>query len=331
MKQASISDNLKKMISILSDHEYHSGTDIGMSLGLSRAAVWKLIKQLIALGINIESVTNRGYKTDHILDFLATEKIKAQLSTQRLSLIDNFLIFDSVTSTNDYLIAYSKKNKNGNTVCFSEHQSAGRGRLGRFWVSPFLSNIYMSLLWHFNIDITALAGLPILSGLAVVHALEKITKIQGVQLKWPNDIMWNNHKLGGILIDITGECNSSCSAVIGIGLNINMPKKLPSKIEKPWTAINNITNIPISRNLIAGTLLDFLIAYLIKFSKSGLSKFVTEWNEKDYLAGKVINVITATKPLTGIARGIDNQGRLLLETQKNTVLALNSGDVTLHF
>jgi BirA family biotin operon repressor/biotin-[acetyl-CoA-carboxylase] ligase len=278
-----LSDNLKKMISILSDHQYHSGTDIGNSLGLSRGAIWKLIKQLTALGINIESVTNRGYKTEHILEFLNTEKIKKQLSVQRLSLVDHFFIFDSLTSTNDYLIAYAKKNKKANAVCFSEYQSAGRGRLGRSWVSPFLSNVYMSLLWNFNVDIAELPGLPILTGLAVVYALEKATNIQGIQLKWPNDIMWNNDKLGGILIDIIGECNGSCSVVIGIGLNVNMPDNLLSKIEKPWTAINRIINTPVSRNLIAGTLLDFLIAHLVQFSKSGLSKFLTEWEEKDYL------------------------------------------------
>jgi len=330
MKQLSISDNLKKTISILSDYQYHSGTDMGKSLGLSRGAVWKLIKQLTALGINIESVTNRGYKAEHVLEFLTREEILKQLSTQRLTLLDDFLIFDSIPSTNDYLITYSKKNKKVNAVCFSEHQSMGRGRLGRSWVSPFLSNIYMSVLWNFDVDITALAGLHILSGLAVVHALEKVSKIQGIQLKWPNDLMWNNDKLGGVLIDITGEYNGSCAVVMGIGLNINMPKTLLHKIEKPWTAINDVANIPVSRNVIAGTLLDFLIAYLIKFSTSGLSKFVAEWNEKDYLAGKRVQVATSEKRLTGIARGIDNQGRLLLETQKDTILTFNSGDVSLH-
>ncbi len=327
MKQ--LSNNLKQMISILSDHEYHSGTDIGKSLGLSRGAIWKLIKQLTALGINIESVTNRGYKTEQILEFLNEEKIKQPLSRQHLSLLDHFLIFDSIPSTNDYLVAYAKKNKKINTVCFSEYQSAGRGRLGRSWVSPFLSNIYMSLLWNFNVDITALSGLHILSGLAIVRALEKVTKIPGIQLKWPNDIMWNNYKLGGILIDITGEYNGLSSVVIGIGLNVNMPENLLGKIEKPWTAINRITNTPVSRNLIAGTLLDVLITYLIQFSHSGLAKFITAWQEKDYLAGKVIEVVTATKTLSGIARGIDHQGGLLVETKNKTVVTFNSGDVSL--
>ncbi len=318
------------MISILNDHEYHSGTDMGKSLGLSRGAVWKSIKQLTALGINIESATNRGYKTEHILEFLTTEKIKKYLSAQRLSLLDNFFIFDSIDSTNDYLISYAKKNKNTNAVCFSEYQSAGRGRLERSWASPFLSNICMSLLWNFNVDITALTGLHILSGLAVVHALEKATKIQGIQLKWPNDIMWNNHKLGGILIDITGEYNGSCSVVIGIGLNVNMPEKLLCEIEKPWTSINRITNISVSRNLIAGIMLDFLVAHLIQFSKSGLSKFVKQWKEKDYLVGKAVKVATATKSLSGTAKGIDDQGGLLLETQNKTIVAINSGDASLH-
>ena len=98
----------------MSDHEYHSGTDIGESLGLGRGAVWKLIKQLTALGIHIESVTNRGYKTEHILEFLTMEQIQKQLSAQRFSLLDKFFIFDSLPSTNDYLIAYAKKNKNAN-------------------------------------------------------------------------------------------------------------------------------------------------------------------------------------------------------------------------
>jgi len=330
MTKITISNNLKQLISILSDHEYHSGTDIGKSLGVSRAAVWKLIKQLNALGIDIDSVTNKGYKTENILEFLSKEKITKYISTQRLTLLDNFFIFDSINSTNDFLLLNLKENKNKNSVCFSELQSAGRGRLGRTWVSPFLSNIYMSLLWNFNFDVVQLQGLHILAGLAVVHALEKITKISDLQLKWPNDIMWNNKKLGGILIDVSSEYSVSCSAIIGIGLNVHMPQKVP-EIEKPWTAINQISHTFYSRNIIAGMILDFLIAYLIQFTKSGLSKFLTGWQEKDFLEGKEIKVTTATGSFVGIAKGIDPQGGLLLATKNHKIITFNAGDASLQF
>lgn len=329
MKAFSMSPHLKKLTSILSDHEYHSGTDIGKQLGLTRSGVWKLIKQLSALGIDIESGTNKGYKTENILEFLDPEQIKKNISDKHLHLLNDFFIYDSMTSTNDYLVTHAKQIKNSNAVCFAEHQTAGRGRLGRTWVSPFLSNIYMSLLWNFHFDMTALSGLHILTGISVMKALQKITKIQGLQLKWPNDILWNHCKLGGILIDIIGEYNGLCSVVIGIGLNVNMPEQFTSHIEKPNTAINRITHTTLSRNHLAGILLDQLISDLIQFSHAGLSDFINDWEKYDCLAGNLINISTATESLTGIAKGIDEHGRLLLETKDKNKIAVNSGDASI--
>ncbi len=329
MKSNSLPANLKKLLSILSDNQYHSGTDIGKKLGLTRSGVWKLIKQLETLDIQIQSVTNKGYMIENTLEFLNQEKITAHLSATHLKMLDDFFIFDSIDSTNNYLVAHAKKLNRKNAVCFAEHQTAGRGRLGRSWVSPFLSNIYLSILWNFPFDLPALSGLNIVMGVSIIKVLQQLTKNQDLKLKWPNDVLWNNKKLSGILIDIIGEYNGTCSVVIGIGLNINMSKNLTDEIKKPWTAINQITDATLSRNKIAGALLEAIIENVIQFSKSGLTPFIDEWNYFDYLAGKSIKISTGTHSLTGIAQGIDEHGRLLLKLDNNKIETITSGDASI--
>lgn len=327
MKSSNISHHLKSLISILSDNEYHSGTAIGEELGLTRSGVWKVMKQLEDLGVEIESITNKGYKLHLPLDLLNKASIKKYLQDKH-GLVDKIFLFDSLPSTNNYLIENASHFYGQTIVCLAEQQTAGRGRLGREWVSPFAANIYLSLLWNFPFNISELGGLNIVIGVAVAESIKEAANIDEIELKWPNDIFYKDKKLGGILIDIIGEYNGSCSAVIGIGVNVRMPSTRSSKIQKPWTDMFAASNKHIQRNKIIGILLTKLIDSLSTFEKKGITNFIKNWNTMDYLSGKKTVVKSGANSFKGQAKGINQHGHLVLHTDSGEMALVTTGDVS---
>lgn len=328
MQPISLPPSLKKLIRQLNDLEFHSGTDIGNELGLTRSGVWKLVKQLNSLGIYPESVTNKGYRLLNELELLDKAKIKKQINKDHLRLMGNFLVADQLPSTNDYLIHQARNERGKNAVCLAEQQTAGRGRLGRHWVSPFACNLYLSLLWHFNCDISQLPGLNSVAGIAVTEAIRNMMPLSHLHLKWPNDIFWHDKKLGGILIDVIGEYNGRCAAVIGIGLNVAMPPASGSQIQKPWTDLRTASNRIVSRNQLAGSILNSLITYLMIFEERGVGEFLAHWQNQDYLLGKRVAVKTITKSISGVAQGINDHGHLLLRNDHGELVAIAAGDAS---
>ena len=327
-KSITISHNLKRLVSILSDDKYHSGTEIGKELGLTRSGIWKLVKQLELLNIEIESVTNKGYKLVTTLDLLDKNKIKKYLQDTS-TVINKILLFDDLPSTNNYLVENASHFAGENIVCLSEQQTGGRGRLGRKWISPFAANIYLSLLWNFPFNISELAGLNIVIGVAVAEAIKEAAGMKSVNLKWPNDIFYNERKLGGILIDIVGEYNGACSAVIGIGINVHMPISSGNDIQKPWTDIFTATGETVSRNKLVGVLLNKLTTLLPLFEKKGMKGFIKSWNTMDYLSGKKTIVKSGVRSLKGTAKGINDDGHLILATDDGEMIVITTGDVSI--
>ena len=212
-------DILVKIAGLLSDGEYHDGVTLGKQLGVSRAAVWKMIKKLIHYGIHIEAVKGRGYVLREPLILLDRMQIIESCSVPQLR-ASQIEILESVSSTNDYL----KKFKSPASVkfCLAEHQLGGRGRLQRQWYSPFGRNIYLSCLYSFQKDISELAGLSLVTSLAILKALRNWVADEKLAVKWPNDIFFENKKLAGSLIEIQAETHGVSQVIIGIGLNVNM-------------------------------------------------------------------------------------------------------------
>lgn len=328
MKPKQYSSQLKKLISLLSDREYHSGTDMGNTLGLTRSGIWKLIKQLEELGIEFESLNNKGYRLTHPIELLDTAAITKHVSKPHQKQLESLCLYDEVTSTNDYLLERAKQTKTGNIACFAEHQTAGRGRLGRQWVSPFAANLYLSLLWHFDRDISELAGLNIAMGVTVANSIRDAFAVKDIQLKWPNDIIWNHRKLGGILIDMRGEYSGRCAAVIGIGINVSMPHSYDKEINKPWVDLQTVAGLEASRNKLAGILLNQMIDHLCLFQENGITPFIEEWNALDYLTNKYVVINSVSSSQQGIAQGINNQGHLLIKPKTGPITAISTGDAT---
>jgi BirA family biotin operon repressor/biotin-[acetyl-CoA-carboxylase] ligase len=213
-------------------------------------------------------------------------------------------IFESIDSTNTYLLSRAKKEAKSGSFCFAEEQTQGRGRRGRTWLSPPGVNIYGSLLWRFSESKFDLSGLSLAIAVMIVNALKKFGVTESLQLKWPNDIYFQNKKLAGILI----ESQDAKNVVIGIGINVLAAPDPDHSI----CLADFHSSIPV-RNLLVGLLINELLEKIPLFEVSGLSSFLTEWRRLDMFFGKKIQVSLPNETLHGVMRGVDDQGRLLLE------------------
>jgi BirA family transcriptional regulator, biotin operon repressor / biotin---[acetyl-CoA-carboxylase] ligase len=331
--------SLSKLLKILADGHFHSGEELGNILSISRAAVWKHLQKLQQLGLSLSSVKGKGYCLDGGLDLLDEKKIIHFLSTAKelspsLMKIIKIEIFAQINSTNTYLMTMNDPRFH---VCFAESQTAGRGRRGRSWVSPFAQNIYFSLAWGFSGGVAALEGLSLVIGLVMVRVLTRLGA-RDLSLKWPNDVLYRQKKLAGILIEMQGDPTGECCAVIGIGLNIKMQQSTAMTIDQPWIDLHEIlseqnksvtfsTFLP-SRNELAAMLLAELVNVLDNYEKLGFSAYIDEWLEVCAYKQQKVELRTASHIQQGILLGVNHLGALVLQTE-NGEMQFHGGEVSL--
>ncbi|WP_340678205.1 bifunctional biotin--[acetyl-CoA-carboxylase] ligase/biotin operon repressor BirA [Paraglaciecola sp.] len=310
-----------RIVECLAPGQFCSGEALGEQLGISRAAVSNHIKCLNELGLDIFSVSGKGYKFAKPLLVLNKNTIISQLHQ---SARDKLIVLNVIDSTNQYIKSHQTELPNG-FVCLAEAQTAGRGRLGRVWVSPYGASLYLSMHWAFAMGYQALNGLSLVIGVAVVEALKK-AGVSEAKLKWPNDIYVQDKKLAGILIEVEGQMGSACQCVIGIGLNVNLPDTV-TQIDQPFIDMQTVLQHSIDRNKFAATLIDELHATMVIFEKSGLEPFIAPWQTADVYANKAIKLIIGQKTIEGIGRGINNVGALLIETTEG-LRAYQGGEIS---
>jgi BirA family biotin operon repressor/biotin-[acetyl-CoA-carboxylase] ligase len=316
-----MNNNIYQIITLLADGKSRSGQEIGDLLNITRSAVWKIMHKLTELGIPIERNQGKGYRFTRPVQILNREIIYSKLSKEPQELIPQIEIFDSVESTNNSLLAQIKEGKPSGSLVFAEHQTAGRGRLGRTWHSPYAANIYFSLYWHFTKDTSELCGLSQVISLAIHKALSN-NNVSNLRLKWPNDICHEDKKLASVLIDLIAESHSSTDAIIGVSVNVNMPET-QSEIDQPWTDIHTITQQFPDRNILASTLIEEIYTNIRGFQQNGFAAFAKLWAEYDALANKNITAFNAHQQINGLATGIGQMGELLIQTADGLVSFLN--------
>ncbi len=299
------SESFHAALRLLADGNFHSGEQLGALLGVSRAAVWKTLKKFELLGIKVLSVKGKGYCIEGGVDLLDKVNIQTQYSDNL-----DINIFTQLDSTNSYLL---RQKKPENQVCLAEIQTAGRGRRGRNWISPFAQNLYLSIAWKFDGGLAAMEGLSLAIGVGIVRALG-LHGVNGLNLKWPNDLLYKGKKLGGVLIEISGDPLGDCLCVVGIGINVSMDKEASGSIGQPWINLNEILTeqtIPlISRNQLASSLLDQLILILSTYQRDGFELYRNEWLMAAAYLNQEVNVLAGKEIQTGILRGIDGLGAL---------------------
>lgn len=318
-----LNSSQKTIITILSDGLCHSGTELGQALNISRSAIWKQIKQLIEWKIPILSIPQQGYQLKQSIILLDESTISEQLNELPVRLH----LFNSLDSTNRYLKDLTISDYLD--VCCAEQQTQGRGRFGRTWHSPFGENIYCSSRWKLQCDLAKLAGLSLITSLAIVKTLQKFIDTKEIKIKWPNDILWKDKKLCGSLIEIIAESNAIAQVVIGIGLNVNSDTEHHPLPDKPWCSLYELSGKQHNRNEIIGHLIATLNDYLTPFLNHDLQFFMDEWQHYDYLIHQRITVTQALETLSGVACGINSNGQLILRDDEGKLHLLSSGDTSL--
>lgn len=319
-----------KLLACLSDGQFHTGQQLADEIHVSRTSVWNYLKIFEDLGFTLHAVKGKGTRLSKPIELLDEGNVLAALSSQSASLLTSLDVLDITESTNGHLANVSSQNGlSSGAVCTAEMQTAGRGRLGRTWVSPYAQNIYLSFLWRFNAGLSTLSGLSLACGVAVCNTLTKLG-VSGHALKWPNDILWQGKKLGGILVEIQGENQGEYRAIIGIGLNYQMNEEAAKSIDQPWVSLSEITeqSLP-SRNKLIAELMNQMLPLLHQYSASGLLPYLKQWNEYDGYKNKEVQIISGNSVKTGVAKGISKQGELQLLTPSGEMENITSGEVSL--
>jgi BirA family transcriptional regulator, biotin operon repressor / biotin---[acetyl-CoA-carboxylase] ligase len=322
-------DTRVEAIRLLSDGRWHSGEALAHVLVVSWAAVWKRLQGLGEWGLELQAVRGRGYRLARPLELLSAEAIQQGWPPQMRSRQHRIDLFPVLDSTNAWLMA--QPGQDAPHLCLAEFQSAGRGRRGRHWHSPFGANLCLSLAWRFREMPAQFSALGLVVGVAVAEALDTLG-VSDLALKWPNDLHWRGRKLAGILIEHRGEGGGPARVVVGLGLNLAMTKSQAADIDQPWVALEEATHesgavLPV-RNALCAKIVAALVTAMDEFMVHGFSPFRRRWMQFDQMRDKPVNLEHGGKIIQGLARGIDADGALLLEVGGHTQRFL-SGDMSL--
>jgi BirA family transcriptional regulator, biotin operon repressor / biotin---[acetyl-CoA-carboxylase] ligase len=296
------------ILNILADGQFHSGEALAKQFKVTRATIWNAIQYAESLGIEVFSVRGRGYKLPQAIELLDKNLVLQAIGQQRAWF--TLQILDEVNSTNTYLM----QNKNAaHATCVAAHvQTKGKGRRGRTWVSQLGASLTFSLLWRFQCGAAALSGLSLCVGVALIRALNNLG-VSDVQLKWPNDVLVDGRKLAGILIELQGDLEGPSAAVIGIGINLNLPKKVLQRIDQPAIDLASIKII--DQNALLGGILKHLADVLSGFETYGFIGLRDEWLGYHAYENKPVRMLLPNgTDVSGVVKGVAEDGILLVET-----------------
>ncbi|GAA3979923.1 biotin--[acetyl-CoA-carboxylase] ligase [Allohahella marinimesophila] len=350
---------LSRLVRLLASGEPVSGRVLGEEIGVSRTSVSKWVSQLGGFGMTVKRKAGVGYCLTDPLQLLQSDTVRKRLgdSAGRIISLD---IFDSIASTNtwameslrrqlgdsDTIKPIAQDENNGFVVVLAEHQSSGRGRRGRSWVSPYAANINLSLSVRVYKSISDLSGLSLAIGIAIVKVLHAHKFIEA-RLKWPNDVLIDGRKLAGVLVDAQGEMDGPVDLCIGVGLNVRMQaSEVAGLISQPWISLEEAADakqlvVP-ERSLLAADLISEISKTVDLFMRHGFAYFQPAWSEFDAFADEVLELSTQLDPdssrsaednrlpiSAGLNMGVDEEGRLLMRPLDSEVaLAYSGGEIS---
>jgi BirA family transcriptional regulator, biotin operon repressor / biotin---[acetyl-CoA-carboxylase] ligase len=299
---------VRDLLLLLSDSQFHSGEELGQSLGVTRAAVWKKLKKLQSFGVVVHSVKGKGYRLPFPLELLNGEEIRKKILASTVSVKVCF----ETNSTNTELKKQIEQGCHLPMLVVTEKQNQGKGRRGRQWEGGVAQNIMLSFGWCFESGTGAIEGLSLAVGVAVARVLDRLG-VANIGLKWPNDIHISGQKICGILLEMVTD-SDVCKVIIGIGLNVKMASQEMSSVTQPWTDLFSQLNIIPSRNDVIGMLSNELAAICRSFDQgNGLSDLMDEWLKYDILIGSEVMLQSVAKQEIGVVKGITETGALIFD------------------
>ena len=319
------------ILRLLTDGKFHSGEDIAQQLKVSRATVWNALQAAEKLGVEIFSVRGRGYKLPQAVTLLDEQAVLNAIGEHRAWF--NLEIHDHLESTNSYMMKKLSSGQSHASCVAANLQSNGRGRRGRSWQAGLGASLTFSLLWRFQCGASALSGLSLAVGVALIRALHSFG-INQAQLKWPNDVLivadnQSPEKLAGILIELQGDMEGPSAAVIGVGINLNLPTKIRERIDQPATDIASVVTSNINPNELLGVILKNLADVLSHFEQQGFTSLREEWTKHHAYHQQPVKMLHPDGRETfGTVNGVADDGILLINTALGE-LRFSSGEISL--
>lgn len=304
--------SVSPVLTLLADGRYYRVTELLSASGLDSAELSRQLGEFAQWGIELDVDSDQRYRIRGGLSLLDAAAVRSSLSPIATQLLKSLQVHPVIDSTNAELLRQAGQGISEGTVCTAEQQTAGRGRRGRQWVSPFGRNIYLSVLWEFAAGPSALEGLSLAVGVAVARALSNCG-VDNVRLKWPNDVFIGDAKLGGILLEMKSNAEGVCQVVVGVGINVAMPEEASAAIDQPWVDIARDGEMA-DRSRLLAALLDELLPMLAQYESKGFARWREEWLALDAYAGQPVVLISGDQRQEGIAQGVDETGALRLET-----------------
>lgn len=318
--------NLYPLLHLLNSSRFVSGTELGRQLALSRAAIWKQIKQLEQLGLEIETHRQQGYRLNQAYRFFEPALLSAALKAQTAP-VAHLEVYPSCPSTN--LLLHGRLQQ-GQTIhqamIVADLQTAGRGRRGRAWISPLGSSICLSWGWRFEGSAQQLEGLSLAVGVVLVQVLQELG-IQGVGLKWPNDLYTAEGKLGGILIELAGDLAGPCELILGVGLNDTRPQQ-QAEIDQPLAYLSDYTKTLPDKNQLAAFLTQAVFRLLATYLDQGFAAYTEKWNELHLWQDRQARILAHGQQEQVRLGGVNQRGELEVFNQAGVPRFLSGGEIS---
>lgn len=305
--------------------EFVSGQQISDKLDCSRTAIWKHVSELRKSGYTIEAVQKRGYRLVTSPDLVTPEEVSLYTGS---GLFGKRIIYKvSVKSTQEIAHESARNGAEEGSIVLADEQTGGRGRLGRAWQSPSGTGIWMSLVLRPKIPLQKAPQLTLLIAVAASKAIEKVTGLEAA-IKWPNDLLINGKKVAGILTELQAEADSIHSVIVGIGMNVNQEKKhFSEEIAEIATSLAIEGNKQFRRAEIIGVILSEIENLYNSYLENGFSVIKLLWEARAFSLGKRITARSFSGTLTGYAKGITEEGVLLLEDDNGEIHSIYSADI----
>jgi BirA family transcriptional regulator, biotin operon repressor / biotin---[acetyl-CoA-carboxylase] ligase len=315
----------------LADGRVRSGARLAEECGVTRAAIWKHVAKLEQWGVVVQAVRGRGYRLELPVDLLDSTRLLADLRASESPVVRFVDVLLTTSSTNQILLERDPPPPGVLDVCLAEHQSAGRGRRGRTWQAPLGAGLWLSTSWQFAEMPPQLSALTLAVGVVVRRVLRETAAVE-IQLKWPNDLVHADAKLGGILVEMSVEAHGGCRVVAGIGINVALPTSMHATLSDwPGGATDlarAMGRAPPPRTALAGRLIMALRQLFARYSRDGFAPYRDEWLSADYLQGKPIDLSDSSGTSHGTAAGIETDGALLVDMSSGDRRRVLSGDVS---
>ncbi len=304
-----------------------SGEDICRDLGITRTAVWKQIRQLRDLGYEIEAIPSKGYRLQTTPDTLISSEVSAGLDTDVVG--RNIVFLPETDSTNTQARQLAQEGAEDGTVVIADRQSRGKGRMGRFWVSPSGVNLYLSIILRPEIELRHATQMTFLTAVAVAEAIESVGDFTP-HLKWPNDVLLNGRKIAGLLNELNAETEQIHFMVLGIGVNLNMEQdQFPSDLRSPATSLLVEGGKKISRLEFTRLLLKKIDKLYSLYRDGGFAPILSAWEQRCHMLGRKVEVDYQHSRVVGVVKGLDEAGALLLSRTDGGEERVLAGDVKL--